>query len=210
MKMLPSSAYSVRSPMRHATVVSKLFFDAIGFVPVFMSMKHPVPYVFLAMPGLVHACPKSAACWSPAMPAIGMDASSSVVWPYTSLDERTCGSIERGTLRILSSSSSQSPLRMSNSIVRDALVASVTWTLPPVRFHTSHASTVPNASSPAFAFARAPFTLSRIHWTLVPEKYASTTRPVFFRITRSSFFARRRSQMPAVRRSCHTMALQIG
>jgi len=29
--------------MRHATVVSKLFFDAIGFVPVFISMNHPVP-----------------------------------------------------------------------------------------------------------------------------------------------------------------------
>ena len=43
MKMLPSSAYSVRLPMRHATVVRRLFFDAIGFVPVFMSMKQPVP-----------------------------------------------------------------------------------------------------------------------------------------------------------------------
>ncbi len=43
MKMLPSSAYSVRFPMRHATVVRRLFFEAIGFVPVFMSMKHPVP-----------------------------------------------------------------------------------------------------------------------------------------------------------------------
>ena len=62
MKMLPSSAYSVRLPMRHATVVSRLFFDAMGFVPVFMSMKQPVPYVFFAMPGLVHTWPKSAAC----------------------------------------------------------------------------------------------------------------------------------------------------
>ncbi len=43
MKMLPSSAYSVLSPMRHATVVSRLFLDAIGFVPVFISMKQPVP-----------------------------------------------------------------------------------------------------------------------------------------------------------------------
>ena len=43
MKMLPSSAYSVRLPMRHATVVRRLFFEAIGFVPVFMSMKQPVP-----------------------------------------------------------------------------------------------------------------------------------------------------------------------
>src|SRR5438477_4079733 len=35
-------------------------------------------------------------------------------------------------------------------------------------------------------------------------------RPVLRRITRSSLRARRRSHMAAVRRSCHTMALQIG
>src|SRR5207249_6425400 len=34
MKMLPSSAYSVRLPMRHATVVRRLCFDTIGLVPV--------------------------------------------------------------------------------------------------------------------------------------------------------------------------------
>ena len=43
MKMLPSSAYSVRLPMRHATVVSRLFFEVTGLVPVFISMKQPVP-----------------------------------------------------------------------------------------------------------------------------------------------------------------------
>jgi hypothetical protein len=43
MKTLPSSAYSVRPPMRHATVVRRLFFDAMGLVPVFISMKQPVP-----------------------------------------------------------------------------------------------------------------------------------------------------------------------
>ena len=52
MKMLPSSAYSVRLPMRQATVVRSLFLDAMRRVPVFMSMKQPVPYVFFAMPGL--------------------------------------------------------------------------------------------------------------------------------------------------------------
>ena len=56
---------------------------------------------------------------------------------------------------------------MLNSIVRDALLASVTCTLPPVRFQTSHESTVPNASSPAFALARAPGTFCRIHCTFV-------------------------------------------
>jgi hypothetical protein len=126
--------------------------------------------VFFAIPGLVHAWPKSAACWSPAIPAIGIGTPSSDVSPYTSLDERTSGSIERGTPKIFNNSSSQSPLPISKSIVRDALLASVTCTLPPVRFHTSHESTVPNASSPARARAFAPFTFSKIHCTFVPEK----------------------------------------
>ena len=43
MKMLPSSAYSVRPPMRHATVVSRLFFYVMGWSPVCISMKQPVP-----------------------------------------------------------------------------------------------------------------------------------------------------------------------
>ena len=59
---------------------------------------------------------------------------------------------------------------MLNSIVRDALLTSVTCVAPPVSFQTSQVSTVPNASSPASARARAPGTLSRIHATLVPEK----------------------------------------
>ena len=59
---------------------------------------------------------------------------------------------------------------MLNSMVRDALLTSVTWTCPLVSFQISHESTVPNASLPASARARAPGTLSRIHATLVPEK----------------------------------------
>ena len=141
--------------MRHATVVSKLCFDAIRFVPVFMSMKHPVPYVFFTIPGLRHACPKRAACWSPAMPAIGTGAPNSRVCAVHLARRRAPrAASQRGTPKI----SQQlvvplAPSSMSNSIVRDALLTSVTCTLPPVRFHTSHESTVPNASSPAFAFA---------------------------------------------------------
>src|SRR3989441_12748317 len=89
MKMLASSAYSVRLPMRHVPVVRRLFLEAIGLVPVFMSMKQPVPYVFFTIPGWVHAWPNSAACWSPAMPAIGTAPPNSTVSPYTSLDERS-------------------------------------------------------------------------------------------------------------------------
>ncbi len=59
---------------------------------------------------------------------------------------------------------------MLNSIVREALLTSVMCTAPLVSFQTSHESTVPNASLPASARARAPGTLSRIQRTLLPEK----------------------------------------
>ena len=45
-----------------------------------------------------------------------------------------------------------------------------TCTLPPVSFHTSQLSTVPNRISPACARSRAPGTWSRIHLILVAEK----------------------------------------
>ena len=65
---------------------------------------------------------------------------------------------------------SQRSAWMSKSIVRLALVQSVRWTFPPVSFHTSQESTVPNRSSPASARARAPSTWSRIQLSLVAEK----------------------------------------
>ena len=43
MKMLPSSAYSTRSPIFQAMVVTSLFCDGTATVPVFIRMKHPVP-----------------------------------------------------------------------------------------------------------------------------------------------------------------------
>ena len=52
--MLPSTV--------HATVVSRPSLEATARSPVFSSAKQPVPYVFLAMPGSMHAWPKSAAC----------------------------------------------------------------------------------------------------------------------------------------------------
>ena len=45
-----------------ATVVNKPCFDSTGRSPVFISRKHPVPYVFLASPARKHVCPTSAAC----------------------------------------------------------------------------------------------------------------------------------------------------
>ena len=68
------------------------------------------------------------------------------------------------------SSSSQSLVWMLKSSVREALVSSVTCTRPSVRRQISQLSTVPKASSPRPAAARAPSTFSRIQATLVPEK----------------------------------------
>ncbi len=70
-------------------------------------------------------------------------------------------------------SSSQSSVFRSISIVRDAFVGSVTWTPPsgpPVRFHTTHVSMLPNTMSPLCARSRTPGTLSMIHFIFGPEK----------------------------------------
>ena len=99
---------------------------------------------------------------------------------------------------------------MLKSIVRDALLTSVTWTRPPVSCQTSQESIVPNASLPASAFVRAPGMLSRIQASLVPEKYASMTSPVRCRTRLSKPSAFSASQRSAVRRSCQTIALQTG
>ena len=120
----------------------------------------------------MHCCPKSAACWSPASEAIGIGTGTcgqSVV-PYTALVGTTSGSIERGMSNRSSSSSSQSRVWMSKSIVREAFEASVMWSRPPESRHASHESTVPKQSSPRSARARAPGTLSRIQRILVAEK----------------------------------------
>ena len=96
--MLPSSAYSSRRCALAATVVISLCFDRMNSVPMFCSRKQPVPYVFLASPALQHNCPKSAACWSPAMPAIATPPRPSVVVtsPTRSLDHFTSGSMLAG------------------------------------------------------------------------------------------------------------------
>ncbi len=89
------------------------------------------------MPGEKQAWPMVAACWSPAMPEIMMlpPSSSGTLSPKSADESFTSGSIERGTRRIFNSSSSHSPVWMLNSSVREALVASVACTLPPVSRH---------------------------------------------------------------------------
>ena len=74
----------------------------------------------------------------------------------------------------------------------------------------SHVSTVPKSTSPRSARALRPGVLSRSHWILVPEKYASTTKPVFSAMADASPAAFSRSQHPAVRLHCHTMAFAAG
>ena len=132
------------------------------------------------------------------------------VSPYTSLDARTAGSIARGTPSRRSSSSSQSSVWMLKSSVRLALLTSVTWQRPPVSRQMRNVSTVPNRISPDSARARRPGIVSSRCLILVPEKYASTTRPVFWRINGSAPSAFRRSQMGALTRLCQTMALATG
>ena len=92
------------------------------------------------------------------------------VAPTTSLQLLTSGSMDAGTSNSLHNSSSHLCSWILNSSVRLAFEMSVTWTWPPVSFQTSQESTVPKASSPAWARCRAPGTLFNIQRTLVAEK----------------------------------------
>ena len=97
------------------------------------------------------------------------------VIPYavSSLLAWISGSMARGMLKKPSSSSSQSSVVRSMSMVRLALVTSVAWMPPrgpPVRFQTSQVSGVPKMASPRSAASRTPSTFSRIHWILPAEK----------------------------------------
>ena len=81
-------------------------FRNFGLFPMFINIKHPVPYVFLAAPGSKQACPNNAACWSPATPLIGMETPniSLDVSPITLDEGTTSGKIHSGIsicLRVL-------------------------------------------------------------------------------------------------------------
>ena len=73
------------------------------------------------------------------------------------LEGRICGSIAVGMPMSLRISGSQSRVSRSISMVRLALVTSVTWTpplTPPVRFQMHQVSMLPKSRSPASALAR--------------------------------------------------------
>ncbi len=99
---------------------------------------------------------------------------------------------------------------MLYSIVREAFDGSVMCSRPAVRRQARKVSTVPKASSPCSARARAPGTLSSSQASFVPEKYASAMSPVRSWMTWSKPSALRRSHIGAVRRHCQTMALANG
>ena len=95
---------------------------------MFMSAKAPVPYVHFASPSAKHACPKSAACWSPAIPAMGRPSGRKprrAVRPTTSALPTIFGSTLAGTRKWRSSSGSHSARARFMSSVRDAFVTSV-------------------------------------------------------------------------------------
>ncbi len=151
-KIEPSSAYVAVESSVQATVVSRPSTGGGCDPPRFTSTNEPVPYVFLLIPGVKQAWPKSAACWSPAMPLTGTRrpaAQSGAVTPKRPLVARTLGRHEAGTSNSASSSSDHARESMSNNRVRLAFDASVVCTPPtaaPVRFQRIHESTVPNAS----------------------------------------------------------------
>jgi hypothetical protein len=52
-KMLPSSAYEVMPPKDQAQDVRSPFFEKTGFVPRFIKVKLPVPYVVFDSPSCI-------------------------------------------------------------------------------------------------------------------------------------------------------------
>ena len=129
---------------------------------------------------------------------------SCVVTPYLALDGLTSASTDRGTCNRSHIASLHCIVRMSNNIVRLALLGSVTKAAPCVRFHTIQESMVPMQRCSAGGVS----TLCKSHAALVPEKYGSRTRPVvdltWSRCGSSSV------QRCAVRLSCHTIARAHG
>ena len=124
------------------------------------------------MPRLKQAWPTRAACWSPAMPRTGTAAPSSPgsVVPNGPALSRMSGSMARGMRNRRSIGSLHSAVAMSHSRVREALVASVACTRPPVSRQSRKLSMVPNASSPRSARARAPATWSSTQASVEAEK----------------------------------------
>ena len=137
---------------------------------------------------------------------MGLPSTPASSMPMTPLVSTTRGRHARGMSSMASSSSSQSCFSRLKSMVRLALVASVTWGRPSTRCQARKLSTVPKHSSPRFARS-CRCRLSSSQASFVPEKYASGTRPVFSRMISAMPSRFSRSMYSAVRRHCQTMAL---
>ena len=122
------------------------------------------------------------------------------VTPYRALEGRTSASVFIGTPSRSHISWLHCMDRISNNMVRLALLGSVTNAAPAVRFQTNHESMVPIQRCSVAGTS----TLLSSHDALVPEKYGSRTSPVVCR-TRSKCGSSS-VQCCAVRRSCHTIA----
>ena len=120
----PSNAYVGFPLASHAIVVISPLDELILSFPVFVSKKQPVPYVHLVSPGLTQNWPKSAACWSPAIPVIGNDILNNFlsVLPKFPIEGITFGNKEIGILNILINSLSQIISWILNIRVLEALV----------------------------------------------------------------------------------------
>mmetsp|Transcript_544 Transcript_544/g.1208 ORF Transcript_544/g.1208 Transcript_544/m.1208 type:complete len:347 (+) Transcript_544:148-1188(+) len=175
MATLPSSAYwgGASLPSWNAIVERSPWLDGTSWDPVLRSMKHPVPYVFFASPGL-HRWPSVAACWSPRHPAMGTPASAPArTVPYTSALLTMRGSRLGGMRRLCTVGSCQARVFRSMRSVREAFVTSITcappWA-PPVSMYMSHVSTVPNRARPSSAADFTWGTLSRSQRSFTPLK----------------------------------------
>ena len=124
----PSNAKSSRPGGDAAVVDKSLCWERDACSPVCINAKQPVPYVFFTKPERKQACPNSAACWSPAIPAMGISLpnKSPSVTAITPLDGTIRGSIDRGTPNSESIDSSHVHVFRSMSSVREALVRSIT------------------------------------------------------------------------------------
>ena len=94
---------------------------------------------------------------------------------------------------------------MSKPSVRDALVASVTCAAPPDSLYASQESIVPNITSPAATREASAGSLRISHSAFVPLKYGSSRRPYVAQYLARGPYRAAQSQIPALRRHCHTM-----
>ena len=210
-KTTPSSSYRVAPCAVQATLLVKPS-TSTGTSPELMVSTPAVPNVFFASPCSKQACPYRLACWSASTARIGTAPipRSPVSTPKSASEATTCGSRPAGMPSRASSSSSQHSASRLNSAVREAHEVSVRCVAPPVRFHASQQSTVPQSSSPASARARTPGTSSSNQASLAAEKNESLRSPVRTRNTSSYPAARQRFTMASVWLEIHTIASCTG